>query len=61
MFASASASGADWRAAIDAALEELPGELPPPTPAGETTESPAAMRVRLQTRRIATSSRQRRI
>jgi small ligand-binding sensory domain FIST len=34
MFASASASGADWRAAIDAALEELPGELPPPTPAG---------------------------
>ena len=34
MFASASASGADWRAAIDAAIEELPGELPPPTPAG---------------------------
>ena len=34
MFASASASGADWRAAIDAALAELPGELPPPKPAG---------------------------
>ena len=33
----------------------------PPTPADEATESPAAMRVRLQTRRIATSSRQRRI
>ena len=33
----------------------------PPTPVDEATESPAAMRVRLQTRRIATSSRQRRI
>ena len=33
----------------------------PPTPADEATESPAAMRVRLQSRRIATSSRQRRI
>ena len=30
-------------------------------PADEATESPAAMRVRLQSRRIATSSRQRRI
>ena len=33
----------------------------PPTPADEATESPAAMRARLQSRRIATSSRQRRI
>jgi hypothetical protein len=33
----------------------------PPTPPDETTESPAAMRTRLQTRRIATSYRQRRI
>jgi len=33
----------------------------PPTPADEATESPAAMRVRVQSRRIATSSRQRRI
>jgi hypothetical protein len=31
------------------------------SPADEATESPAAMRVRLQSRRIATSSRQRRI
>ena len=31
------------------------------SPAGEATESPASMRVRLQSRRIATSSRQRRI
>ena len=33
----------------------------PPTPVDEATESPAAMRTRLQSRRIATSSRQRRI
>ena len=32
-----------------------------PTPADEATESPAAMRARPQTRRIATSYRQRRI
>ena len=31
------------------------------SPADDATESPAAMRVRLQSRRIATSSRQRRI
>ena len=31
------------------------------SPADEATESPAAMRTRLQSRRIATSSRQRRI
>ena len=32
-----------------------------PLPENEATESPAAVRVRLQSRRIATSSRQRRI
>jgi len=33
----------------------------PPTPADEATESPAAMRARFQSRRIATSYRQGRV
>ena len=44
-----------------AAYDSSERQEAPPTPADEATESPAAMRTRLQSRRIATSSRQRRI
>ena len=45
-------------ALIASAADDLIGKQEaPPTPAGEATESPAAMRVRLQARRIATSYR----
>ena len=49
-------------ALIASAADDLTGSQDgTASPADEATESPAAMRVRLQSRRIATSSRQRRI
>ena len=46
-------------ALIASAAGDLTGNQDaPPTPADEATESPAAMRVRLQARRITTSYRQ---
>ena len=44
-----------------AAVDSTETQDAPPTPADEATESPAAVRVRLQTGRISTSYRQRRV